>query len=137
MATTGQQVFDMAIHLMDEQNEATGQTVTGDTKEYLLRSVNLLNVLKHECYDVSDTWQPGEDGKRGVCTYIESLDEDLDLDDVVAQGALPYGLASRLLLGENDVLADFFEQKFQEMLALLRRKSVAVFESIPLYYGGL
>ena len=137
MATTGQLVFDMAIHLMDEQNESTGDTVTGDTKEYMLRSVDILNVLKHECYDVSDTWQPGIDGKRGVCTYITQLSDELDLDDVVAQGALPYGLASRLLLGENDVLADFFEQKFQEMLALLRRKSLAAFEDIPLAYGGL
>lgn len=135
MATTGQLVFDMAIKLMDEQNETTGLTQTSDTKEYELRSVEILNMLKHECYDVSDTFQPGEDGKRGVCTYINKLSDELDLDDVVAQGALPYGLASRLLLGENDVLADFFEQKFQEILARLRARSLAHFESIPLYYG--
>lgn len=133
--TTGQQVFDMAIHLMDEQNESSGATVTADTKEYRLRSVNLLNVLRHECYYLSDTFRAGEGGKRGVCRAIASLADTVDLDDAIAQGALPYGLASRLLLGENDVLADFFEQKFQEILRQLGSTRSAQFESIPLYYG--
>lgn len=133
--TTGQQVFDMAIHLMDEQNESSGATVTADTAEYRLRSVNLLNVLRHECFPRSDTFRGGEGGKRGICAAITTLDDVLDLDDAVAQGALPYGLASRLLLGENDTLADFFEQKFQEMLSKLGSTFPAQFESIPLYYG--
>lgn len=133
--TTGQNVFDMAIHLMDEQNESSGATVTEDTTEYRLRSVNILNVLRHECFQFSDTFRGGTDGKRGICKPIAELSDTLDLDDAVAQGALPYGLASRLLLGENDTLADFFEQKFQEMLGKLGKTSPAQFESIPLYYG--
>lgn len=133
--TTGQQVFDMAIHLMDEQNESSGATVTADTTEYRLRSVNLLNVLRHECFPRSDTFHGGENGKRGICKEITALSDALDLDDAVAQGALPYGLASRLLLGENDTLADFFEQKFQEMLSRIGNTCPAQFESIPLYYG--
>lgn len=133
--TTGNQVFDMAINLMDEQNESSGATVTADTKEYRLRSVNLLNVLRHECFRYSDTFRAGENGGRAICAAIETLDDALDLDDAIAQGALPYGLASRLLLGENDTLADFFEQKFSEMLTKLGNSRPAQFESIPLYYG--
>lgn len=133
--TTGRMVFDMAIHFMDEQNESTGATLTTDTKEYELRSVNLLNVLRHRCFPYSDTFHGGENGKRGICQAISTLDDALDLDDAVAQGALPYGLASRLLLGENDALADFFEQLFSEALAALGKSSPAQFESIPLAYG--
>lgn len=133
--TTGQNVFDKAIYLMDEQNESSGATETSDTKEYRLRSVEILNVLRHECFPRSDTFRAGENGKRGICAAITSLADPLDLDDAVAQGALPYGLASRLLLGENDTLADFFEQKFQEMLNRLGATCPAQFESIPLYYG--
>jgi hypothetical protein len=55
----------------------------------------------------------------------------------VAQGALPYGLASRLLLGENDVLANFFEQKLREMLAQLQARRGAVWDEIALPYGSL
>ena len=34
-----QQVFDMAIHLMDEQSESTGATETVDTQEYKFRTI--------------------------------------------------------------------------------------------------
>ena len=37
-----QDVFDMAIHLMDAQNESTGATRTTDTNEYALRTPNIL-----------------------------------------------------------------------------------------------
>ena len=44
MATV-QDVFDMAMHLMDAQNESTGATQTTDTHEYELRTPNILNTL--------------------------------------------------------------------------------------------
>lgn len=135
MATTGKMIFDMAIHLMDEQEETTGATETADTEEYMLRSLNILNVLRHECYPWSDTFTGGANGKRGICPALATLDDVIGLDDAVAQGALPYGLASRLLLGENDTLADFFEQKYLEVLGRLANTAPAQFESIPLYYG--
>lgn len=135
--TTAQAVFDIAIKLMDEQDEASGSTHTQDTAEYENRTVDILNNLRHECYLYSDTFTPREDGKRPICRGITSLSDALGLDDAIAQGALPYGLASRLLLGENDSLASFFQQLYEEKLALFGRTCPAQFESIPLYYGGL
>lgn len=135
--TSAQTVFDIAIKLMDEQDEATGATKTQDTAEYEHRTIDILNSLRHECYLYSDTFTPREDGKRPICRGITSLSDALDLDDAIAQGALPYGLASRLLLGENDSLASFFQQLYEEKLALFGRTCPAQFESIPLYYGGL
>lgn len=122
---------------MDEQDEASGSTHTQDTAEYENRTVDILNNLRHECYLYSDTFTPREDGKRPICRGITSLSDALGLDDAIAQGALPYGLASRLLLGENDSLASFFQQLYEEKLALFGRTCPAQFESIPLYYGGL
>lgn len=134
--TTGQNVFDMAIHLMDEQDESTGITQTADTHEYETRSVDILNVLRHECWPASDNYEVADDeGHRVICQPISTLADTLDLDDAVAQGALPYGLASRLLLGENDVLANFFEQKFRETLNMLASKRLAGWEDIPEAYG--
>ena len=43
MTITVQQVFDQAIHLMDEQNETTGATITADTAEYKSRTISILN----------------------------------------------------------------------------------------------
>lgn len=135
MSTPAQWVFDRAIELMDEQNEKTGATRTPDTKEYALRSVGLLNVLRQEALPFSSDYRVPADGGRPSCSELSALTDSMPLEDAISQGALPYGLASRLLLGEDNVLADFFEQKFQERLAALGRTAPAQWEDIPLHYG--
>lgn len=137
MATTAKWVFDKAIYLMDEQSESTGQTQTADTKEYEFRSVPIMNVLRHELYPISDNFTTGEDGKRSVSKEIQSLDDFVDLDDVVAQGIMPYGLAAHLLLGENNTMANYFSQRYMEMYESARKSMPSQWENIPLYYGGL
>ena len=137
MATTAKWVFDKAIYLMDEQSESTGQTQTADTKEYEFRSVPILNVLRHELYPISDNYKTRDDGKRSVSAEIQSLDDYIDLDDVVAQGIMPYGLAAHLLLGENDTMANYFSQRYSEMYASALRSLPSQWEDIPMHYGGL
>ena len=137
MATTAKWVFEKAIYLMDEQSESTGQTQTADTKEYEFRSVPIMNVLRHELYPISDNFIAGEDGKRSVSREIQSLSDEIDLDDVVAQGIMPYGLAAHLLLGENDTMANYFSQRYSEMYASALRSLPSQWEDIPLHYGGL
>lgn len=137
MSTTAQWVFDRAIHLMDEQNESTGATKTTDTKEYEFRTLSILNVLRHELYPISDTFQRDGTGKRFTGQELLSLEDYIDLDDGVAQGILPYGLAAHLLLGENDVMANYFSQRYAEMCSAMMRSLPSVWEDIPTAYGGL
>ena len=56
-----QNVFDQAIHLMDAQNESTGSTTTADTKEYALRTPNIINTLLDQVYPYSGTYPSVED----------------------------------------------------------------------------
>lgn len=135
--TTAEWVFARAIHLMDEQNETTGETSTADTSEYKLRTLSILNILRHELFPYSDTYEPQENGTRDVCTEITSFTDVIDLDDVLAQGILPYGLAAHLLLGENDSMASFFNSKYSELIRDLAAKKTAMWEDITPYYGGL
>jgi len=137
MSTTAQWVFDQAIYLMDEQNESSGKTLTPDTQEYKFRTLGILNVLRHELYPISDTFVRNGDGKRPVCPEITSFDEEVGLDDTLAQGLLPYGLAAHLLLGENEAMANYFSQRYAEMFVQLRQSLPASFEEIPPAYGGL
>lgn len=137
MATQAKWVFDKAIYLMDEQSESTGQTQTADTKEYEFRSVPILNVLRHELYPISDTYKTRDDGKRSVSAEIESLNDYIDLDDVVAQGIMPYGLAAHLLLGENDTMANYFSQRYMEMYSAAQKSLPSQWEDIPMHYGSL
>ena len=129
--TTANWVFDRAIHLMDEQNETNGKTRTQDTKEYEFRTLSILNVLRNELYPYSDTYEVRTDGRRPVCVELASMEQPIDLDDALCQSVLPYGLAAHLLLGENDTMASFFNQRYAEMLNELRSRSTAEWEDIP------
>ena len=129
-------VFDRAIHLMDEQNESTGATQTADTKEYRLRTLSILNVLRGELFPYSDTYD-SEDGKRAICPVIVDFEHPIGLDDYLCQSVLPYGLAAHLLLGENDKMASFFNQRYEEEKAIASRTLPAEWESIEPYYGRI
>lgn len=136
MATTAQWVYDRAIHLMDEQSEAGGQTCTEDTREYRLRTLSILNILRHELFPLSDTYRL-LGCRRPVCPELTDFDQEIGLDDPVAQGILPYGLAAHLLLGENNPLANYFSQRYLELMAQLRASLPARWESIAPAYGRL
>ena len=133
--TTPDWVFSRAIHLMDEQNESSGATSTQDTQEYRLRTLSILNVLRHELFPYSDTFQTGEDGKRAICPELKDFSDEIGLDDVIAQGIMPYGLAAHLLLGENDSMASFFNERYSELVATLTAKKPSEWEEIAPYYG--
>ena len=50
---TVQEIFDMAIHLMDEQRETDGSTVTVDTSEYKYRTISILNTVIPRVFNYS------------------------------------------------------------------------------------
>lgn len=135
--TNAQMIFDLAMHLMDETNEATGKTDTADTKEYKNRTLGILNVLRVEVFPYSDTYTITEPGKRPVCPLIEDFESPIGLDDGICQGVLPYGLAARLLLGEDDTKAAFFQQCYEEKVAQMRDGLPSEMGEIEDLYGGI
>ncbi len=128
--TDGNWVFDRAVQLMDEQNGWTGETRTSDTEGYRVRTLGILNVLRHELYPYSDTFEMGEKGKRVICPELKTMEQPIDLDDAIAQGVLPFGLAAHLLLGENDTMAAFFFQRYAELVYAIGCRKTAVWETI-------
>ena len=137
MTTTGKDIFDKAITLMGEMDE-NGNTDYADTQEYKNRALNILNTLRGEVYQYSDTYNDpeAERGRRPVCPVLESLNDEIGIDDVLAQTVLPYGLAAHLLLDENDAMAAFFQQRYEELLKRLGSKSPASWESIKDVYAA-
>ena len=127
--TNGNWVFDRAIQLMDEQSGWNGETRTEDTEGYRVRTLGILNVLRHELYPYSDTFEDTGD-KRSICPELKTLEQPMDLDDAIAQGVLPYGLAAHLLLGENDAMAGFFFQRYAELVYTIGCKKTALWEDI-------
>ena len=141
MTTTVQQVFDQAIHLMDEQNETTGATETVDTKEYKSRTISVLNTAIPRLYPYSSNYDREYRGRaKAQLLYCDSYEEpDFDqiimLDDAISVGLLPFYLAANLLSGENDDLAAWFMNEYREALADIKRNVTASFEAISTPYG--
>ena len=128
---TGMDVFQRAITMMDELNDA-GQYRHEDTVEYQNRTLAILNTLQNELYQFSDTfpkWQEWESGRRPVLLPLTSLSDEIDLDDYCAGTVLPYGLAAHLLLDENPTSAGFFQQRYDELKMQLMRGAGKLAES--------
>lgn len=136
--TTAQNVFDAAMGLIDEVNESSGATDTSDTREYKLRTLFILNILRGELYPYSDTYiHHSPAGLRPIAALIENFEDDIDLDDYICQTVMPYGLAAHLMLDENPSAASYFNQRYDELKAGLARGLPAVSEEIEDVYGGL
>lgn len=121
-------IFDAAMRLMDEQQELGRGS--RDMTEYRQRTLGILNVLRHELFPYSDTFVHGKGGKRYICPEITSFEQAVDLDDAIAQSCMPYGLAAHLLLGENDTMAAFFNQRYEELVYKIGAKRMAQWEDI-------
>ena len=134
-----QGVFDKAMYLIDAQNESTGSTDNGDTTEYKVRTIGILNNLIDDVYPASDTFVIGEDGKRPALDDLADFSGEIRMDPYIVRSVLPCGLAAKLLSEENPTLADFFWQLYEQRLAKARAGVPASFESIEdgLPYGGI
>ena len=133
---TVQEVFDIAINLIDAQNENTGSTHTADTREYELRTPSLLNSLLDRVYPYSDTFYAPGKGVRAVCEKVHSLEDMIDLDDYICSAVLPYGLAALLVKEENPDTAAFCWQMFEEGKEDARKHMPAsTFDSVEDVYG--
>lgn len=134
---TVQDVFDKAIHWLDEQNESTGATMTSDTKEYSLRTPNILNTYLNVVYPYSDTYTAREDGKRPYLEPVTSMADEMDLDAFICMSVLPYALAAGLVKEENPSIANVALQIYAENLGQARSTLPASVEEVENVYGGI
>jgi hypothetical protein len=133
MATTGMQIFEMAMALSD--NLSAGVADSGENADFKSRIVSIINSCLPELYPYS-TGASVTAGRRPVPRFLTALSETVDLDDALARGVLVHGVLALLLVGDNPMLASVHEQKYQEKLARLRNIP-ADWESITDHYGVL
>ena len=114
MATTGTEVYEAALVLMDANNDA-------DTSEYESKALSVINILRGELFPYSDTFPATAEDGRPICPILTDLDETVGLDDYICQTVMPYGMAAHLLLDENPSTASFLNQRYIELLNMLMR----------------
>jgi hypothetical protein len=130
---TAQEVFEIAMALMDEL-ASNGLADTSDTVEYKNKTLPILNLLQIELYPFSEGYTITE-GRRSVPTPITSFTDPIsDLDNVLARGVMPYGLAGNLLAAESDTRGNYFLATYQELKRQFANRPVA-FQPIEDVYG--
>ena len=134
---TVQNVFEVAMGLIDELGEPSGTADCPENREYRHRTPAIVSALQNECLRASATWRALPGGGRPVLPAVTSMSQELGLDDGVALGVLPYGLAAYLVLDEDPSLAGYFSQRYTEQLAAAARAVPARSENIEQLYGRL
>lgn len=139
---TVQQVYDMAIHLMDEQNETSGETRTVDTQEYQFRTISILNTVIPELYPYSSNFGKDQSEGRPIPPLLKAdsyrnpdFTQEIGLDEAITAALLPQYLAAQLLSAENDALAQWFLNLYRTAYYRVTAQGTGRFEKIPTPYG--
>jgi hypothetical protein len=118
MSVIGQDVFKIAMDLMDEESE-TG-TFDGYPEEYKRKAWSLLTLLQSELLPPSVP-----------PLAVTSENNVMQIDDRTSLTVLPYGVAAHLLMNEDQNKAAFSNARYDEM----KRKRPAKIVPIQDVYG--
>jgi len=115
---TCHEIYDITMALMDEMidNTTIEQVPDADypsTKDYQARTPGILTILQTQIVMYFKT--------RGIdidtLDRLETMEDNVELDDDICMGVLPYGLAARLLGQEDTQMSSYFSQLYNQGLA--------------------
>lgn len=109
---TCQEIYDITMALMDEMLD-NGGVDYNSTKDYTARTPGILTILQTQV--VMFFKQRGID--IDTLDRLETMEDEVDLDDNICMGVLPYGLAARLLGQEDTQMSSYFSQLYNSGLA--------------------
>jgi hypothetical protein len=109
---TGENVFTITMAMIDEML-ANGSLDAETTQEYRAKAPSILTMLQNELIGIDNRYRKKEDYVYPVA--IESLNQTFQIDDIKASTLLTNGLAAHLMLHEDKTLANYFEQRYEEM----------------------
>lgn len=104
-------IYDITMSLMDERKN-DGSVDVNSTKDYLARSPGILTVLQTEI--ILELRRIGMDISESE--EIKQMNADIDLEDDICLGIIPYGLGARLLAQEDSALSNYFNSLYEDRL---------------------
>lgn len=103
---TVKDIFSAALSLMFEPE--------GNSESFAPYALPFLNLLLPELFDQENELRKAQ-GKEllAAIPQLKTLDDTVPYDDRLTRGALPYGLAAKLVLDDNDMgKVVYFEQHY-------------------------
>lgn len=108
-------IFNITMAMIDEML-SSGELDASATAEYRAKAPFILTMLQNELIGIENRYRPKDEYVYPV--DIESLEQNTQLDAIKSATLLTNGLAAQLMLSEDKTLANYFEQRYQEMKGL-------------------
>ena len=105
-------IFKITMAMIDEMN-TTGELDPTTTAEYRAKAPSILSMLQAEIIGIENRYRAKNEQIQPV--PIEELEQPLQIDTIKATTLLTNGLAANLMVVEDKALANFFEQRYEEM----------------------
>lgn len=126
MEITGDYIFKLTMSMIDEML-SSGELDEQAVAEYRAKAPTLLTMLQSELIGIENRYRKREEYIHPV--IIESLDQAFQVDDIKAVDLLSNGLAAHLMLHEDKTLANFFEQRYEEMKGMFLKPTPRIPET--------
>ena len=128
-------IFKIAMALIDEIT-GTGEMSEDSVAEYRAKAPYILTMLQNEIIGIENRYRNKKEYIYPV--PIEDLDQTVQIDTIKANTLLSTGLAANLMLSEDKTLANFLEQRYEEMKSMfLKPNAVSPEEKIDVYDSTL
>lgn len=127
-------IFNITMAMIDEMTESGGIDAE-TTAEYKAKTPAILSMLQAEIIGIDNRYRDKKDWVYPA--LIESLDQTVQVDDIKAKTLLTNGLAAQLMLHEDKTLANYFEQRYEEMKGMFIKPTPRKPESREDVYDAL
>lgn len=132
---TVQQAYDLAVMLMDEQEDSNGATDSSELSGYRNRTLALVNILSSDLYNLSDNTAFPANVKPAP-PLVTAFSDAVPLDDRLAVNVLPYGLAGLFKKGEDIQMSAYFLNLYHSLRAEYAQKKPAKKVPVTNVYGS-
>lgn len=116
----GETIFKMTMAMIDEML-SSGELDAESTSEYRAKAPYILTMLQNEIVGIENRYKREDEWIYPV--PIEDLNQTFQIDDIKATNLLTNGLAANLMLHEDKTLANYFEQRYEEMKGMFLKPS--------------
>lgn len=122
---TGENVFTITMAMIDEML-TTGELDSEATAEYRAKAPAILTSIQNELVGIENRYK--KESERIYPVPIETLEQTFQVDDIKASTLLTNGLAAHLMIHEDKALANFFQQRYEEMKGIFLKSTARTAE---------